>query len=1058
VLTYAELDRRANRLAHHLRRLRVGPEVRVGLCLERGPELMVAILGVLKAGGAYVPVDPGHPVERVAYVLGDAAVAVLLTQERLRARMPVGVGVRMVCVDRYWPRVRADGDRAPETGVTSENLAYVIYTSGSTGRPKGVAMHHRGVVNYVEWGIGHYGADRGNGSPVFSSMAVDLTITNLLPLFAGKPVHLLPEENAVEALADALRAGRGFGAIKITPTHLSLLTPLLTPDEARRAAHTLVIGADFLPAEPTVWWQENAPEMRLMNEYGPTETVVGCSAYTLPNGVHRHGAVPVGGPIRNLTFYVLDGGMEPVPVGVPGELYIGGTGVARGYLGRPALSAEKFVPDPFGGAGARMYRTGDRARWLEGGNLMILGRTDNQVKVRGYRVELGEIEAVLRRHEAVSGAIVVVREDAPGDRRLVAYVVSEAEPAALREHLRRTLPEYMVPGAFVRLETLPKTATGKVDPKTLPAPEYAGAEARYVAPRTPVEKTLAGIWAEVLGVERVGAADDFFDLGGNSLLVMRIASRVRAALGVEVPLRVLLARPTVAALAEWIGTGEGAPAPDAAAGPAPAPIPRADRAGPLPLSFPQERLWFLARAEDTGTSYTVPFGLRIEGEGLDAGVLERAFATVIQRHEVLRTVFPAVKGEGRQRVLPAGPFALPREELRHLPVEEREAEVVRRAAGLAERPYDLERGPLLRALLLRTGDAEHVLLLNLHHIVFDGWSAGVLVAELTAAYGALRAGGTPDLAALPVQYADYAAWQRGWMRTPAAREQLAYWKRRLAGLPALDLAGGTPRPERPSYAGRALEVRLGPELAGLARSAARQHGVTLFMLLLSAFEVVLAHHGRTRDLAVGVDAAGRGRPELEPLVGFFINELVLRTDLSGDPSFAGLLERVRDGALDAYRHQDLPFSVLVRELGARREAGKNPLFQVMFGLNNTPRQEIAVDGLRVSPVLMDADVSVFELCLYLAEVGDDVTGSLRYRTDLFDEAAAQAVRGDFLDVLERVCADPGVRVEALLETLDARRHAESAERARAAGAAARVRFAGIRRQAIAITSNPDGEP
>ncbi|HST58365.1 MAG TPA: amino acid adenylation domain-containing protein [Longimicrobium sp.] len=548
-LSYRELDERANRIANHLRRMGVGPEVRVGLYLERGLEMMAALLGVMKAGGAYVPVDPGHPAERIAYVLEDSAVPVLLTQERLRETLPVGDGVRVLAVDSEWDRIAAESAEAPETGVTSENLCYVIYTSGSTGRPKGVAMHHRGVVNYIEWGIRHYGADVGNGAPVFSSMAVDLTITNLLPLFAGFPVRFLPEQNAVEALAAVMRERPDFGLIKITPTHLTLLTPFLTPEDAAGAVRTLVIGADFLPAEPTVWWQDNVPGVRLMNEYGPTETVVGCSAYTLPTGLHRNGAVPVGGAIQNLTFFVLDAGMQPVPAGLPGELYIGGAGVARGYLGRPSLSAEKFVPDPFAEAGARMYRTGDRARWLEGGNLLILGRTDNQVKVRGYRVELGEIEAALRLHPAVSGAIAVVREDVPGDRRLVAYVVSDADPAELREHLRRRLPEYMVPNAFMRLETLPKTATGKFDPRSLPAPEYGVAEERYVAPRTPAEEVLAGIWAEVLHLERVGVHDSFFDLGGHSLLAMRVVSRVREVLGVELPLRALFEVPTVGELA-----------------------------------------------------------------------------------------------------------------------------------------------------------------------------------------------------------------------------------------------------------------------------------------------------------------------------------------------------------------------------------------------------------------------------------------------------------------------------------------------------------------------------
>ena len=484
-LTFAEVDARANRLANHLVRLGVGPEVRVGICMERGLELLPALLGVMKAGGAWVPADPAHPAERIGYVLEDAAVHVLLTQERLRGRLPLSGGASVLALDVEWPRIAAESAAAPAARVTSENLAYVIYTSGSTGRPKGVAMHHRGVVNYIQWGVRHYGADAGNGSPVFSSMAVDLTLTNLLPLFAGRPVRMLPEENAVEALADVLREKPGFGMIKITPVHLSLLTPLLSEDEARAAAHTLVIGADFLSAEPTLFWQDHAPGVRLMNEYGPTETVVGCSAYTLPGGVHRAGPVPVGGPIQNLTFHVLDAHLHPVPISLPGELYIGGAGVARGYLGRPALSAEKFVPDPFAAPGARMYRTGDRARWLATGELMILGRTDHQVKIRGYRVELGEIEGVLRRLSGVRDCLLAVREDRPGDRRLVAYVVAtaaDADPEALRSALRERLPEYMVPAAFVRLDALPQTPTGKLDRAALPAPEPPAAGPSWRSP------------------------------------------------------------------------------------------------------------------------------------------------------------------------------------------------------------------------------------------------------------------------------------------------------------------------------------------------------------------------------------------------------------------------------------------------------------------------------------------------------------------------------------------------------------------------------------------------
>jgi amino acid adenylation domain-containing protein len=583
-LTFAELDARANRLAHHLRRLGVGPEVRVGLYLERGPELMVAILGAMKAGGAYVPMDTGFPAERIAFVLGDSGVRVLMTHDRLRPGLAAHPGLRVLALDGEAERIALEPATPPETGVASENLCYVIYTSGSTGRPKGVAMHHRGVANYIHWGTRFYGADRGNGAPVFTSMAVDLTITNLLPLFAGHPVRMLPEASPVEALAETLRQRPGFGLIKITPVHLGLLNALLDPAELAGAAHTLVVGADFLSAEPTLPWQEHAPGVRLMNEYGPTETVVGCSAYVLPTGKHRAGPVPVGHPIQNLAFYVLDAHGEPVPVGLPGELHIGGAGVARGYLGRPALTAETFVPNPFAGAGARMYRTGDRARWLADGNLLILGRTDHQVKIRGYRVELGEVEAVLRSHPGVAESLAVVRDEGPGDRRLVAYVVGPAEPGELREHVRRTLPEYMVPAAIVVLEALPQTSTGKLDRRALPAPVYAGAAAEAEPPRNATEAELIGVWEELLGVRGIGPTHDFFSLGGNSLLALRLFAQVRRRMECDLPLATLFAGATVRRMADAVlEQRRAAPPPSPPRGSAPAPPGSADPARGAPV-------------------------------------------------------------------------------------------------------------------------------------------------------------------------------------------------------------------------------------------------------------------------------------------------------------------------------------------------------------------------------------------------------------------------------------------------------------------------------------------
>jgi amino acid adenylation domain-containing protein len=1014
-LTFRELDERADRIANHLRRLGVGPEVRVGLYLERGLEMMPAIFGVMKAGGAYVPVDPSHPAERAGYVLEDSAVAVILTQERLRGRLPARDGVRVLALDAGWDRIAAESAGAPRTGVTSENLCYVIYTSGSTGRPKGVAMHHRGVVNYIEWGIRHYGADVGNGAPVFSSMAVDLTITNLLPLFAGLPVRFLPEENAVEALAAVMRRRPDFGLIKITPTHLTLLTPFLTPEDAAGAVRTLVVGADFLPAEPTVWWQDHVPGVRLMNEYGPTETVVGCSAYTLPPGVHRNGSVPVGGAIQNLTFFVLDPGMEPVPAGLPGELYIGGAGVARGYLGRPALSAEKFVPDPFAEAGARMYRTGDRARWLEGGNLLILGRTDNQVKVRGYRVELGEIEATLRLHPAVSGAVAVVREDVPGDRRLVAYVVSDADPAELREHLRRSLPEYMVPNAFVRLETLPRTATGKFDPRSLPAPEYAGAEERYVAPRNAVEEVLAGIWAQVLRLERVGVEESFFELGGHSLLAMRVISRIRELFGVELPLRVLFERPMVAGLAGRVEEARRAGLPVL---PAVVPV---DRGRPLPLSFAQERLWFLDRLEPGSTTYNVPVAWRLGGV-LDRGALERALGEIVRRHETLRTTVAEVDGSPVQVVAPFGGFALPVEDLSGLGEADREAALRRRAGEEARRAFDLAAGPLFRAALLRLGEEDHVLLLAMHHVVSDGWSMGVLFRELSALYGAYLAGRESPLPELAVQYADYAVWQREQLEGAVLDRQLAYWKDRLAGAPELlELPTDHPRPAVRTDRGETVPVALSLDLLERLQALGRSAGTTLYMTLLGAFQVLLSRYGGGDDVVVGSPISGRMRREVEELIGLFVNTLVLRTDLSGDPGFRETLRRVREVTLGAYENQEVPFEKLVAELQPERSLSHSPLFQVSFALQNAEGRGGALAGLSVSGVEAERASAKFDLALVLAATSQGLRGVLSYSTDLFERGTVDRMLGHLERVLEQVAADPDVRLSRLELLGDAER-------------------------------------
>jgi amino acid adenylation domain-containing protein len=982
-LTYRELDERANRVANHLRRLGVGPEVRVGLHLERGLETMAAIFGVMKAGGAYVPVDPSHPAERAGYVLEDSAVSVILTQERLRDRLPARDGVRVLAVDAEWDRIAAESAEAPETGVTSENLCYVIYTSGSTGRPKGVAMHHRGVVNYIEWGIRHYGADRGNGAPVFSSMAVDLTITNLLPLFAGFPVRFLPEENAVEALAAVMRERPDFGLIKITPTHLTLLTPFLTPEDAAGAVRTLVVGADFLPAEPTVWWQDNVPGVRLMNEYGPTETVVGCSAYTLPPGLHRNGSVPVGGAIQNLAFFVLDAGMQPVPVGLPGELYIGGAGVARGYLGRPALSAEKFVPDPFAGVGARMYRTGDRARWLDGGNLLILGRADNQVKVRGYRVELGEIEATLRLHPAVSGAIAVVREDVPGDRRLVAYVVSDADPEELREHLRRSLPEYMVPNAFVRLETLPKTATGKFDPKSLPAPEYAGAEESYVAPRTAVEEVLAGIWAEVLHLERVGVHDNFFSLGGHSLLAVTLVARMRRR-GLHADVRALFTTPTIAELATAVRSGtlemevppNRIPAGCGAITPEMLPLVELTQAeldrivGAVtggaanvqdiyPLAPLQEGILFhhLLSRESDPYLLSLPFAFESR-EQLDAYLA--ALRAVIARHDILRT---AVVWEGLSEPVQVV--------WRHAPLPVEEVEVDPAAGDAVRQLYDrfdprhhhidVARAPMMRAYAARDVTGERwVLLQQQHHLTNDHVAMEVLREEIDA-----HLEGRVDQLPAPLPFRNYVAHSRlGVSRA----EHEAFFREMLGDVDEPTVPFGLRDVHGDGLELELARLKVEEGLGERLRERARALGVSAASVCHVAWAQVLARVSGRSDVVFGTVFFGRmqGGEGADRVLGPFINTLPIRIRLEE----AGAVTSVRRtqallASLVRHEHASL---ALAQQCSLLR--GSEPLFSSILNYRHTVRGGKRPTG-RVAAVGTRAmERSNYPLILSVDDLGD----------------------------------------------------------------------------------------
>nr|WP_279636042.1 non-ribosomal peptide synthase/polyketide synthase [Corallococcus terminator] len=992
-LTYGELEARSNRLARHLRALGVGPEVRVGLCVERSPEMVVGKLAVLKAGGAYVPLDPAHPRERLAYLLEDARMPVVLSQRSLRDALPEGPA-HVLCLDSDWETLVAPeaGALAPAVGG---QLAYVIYTSGSTGRPKGVEVEHASLGNLVTWHQRAYGVTAADRTTQLAGLAFDASVWEIWPtLAAGASLHLPPEEvrTAPSELVHWLTERRI--TVAFLPT---VLAEAVVAREWPRttALRTLLTGGDRLHRVDI----EGLP-FQVVNHYGPTEGTVVSTAAVVRASTQ---APPIGQPITNMRAYVLDARLRPVPVGVGGELYVAGAGVSRGYLRRPVLTAERFIPDPFTSEpGARLYRTGDRVRWLAEGTLEFLGRADDQVKVRGFRIEPGEIEQALTLHPTVRECVVVVRDDARGGKRLVAYVVSEGatatEPSVLHAFLREQLPEYMVPSAFVVLEALPLNTSGKVDRRALPAPEASVSRTgHHVAPSTPTEVLLASLWAQVLGLPQVGAEDSFFELGGHSLLATQAMSRLRSAFGVELPLRALFEAPTVSRLARKVDEAVRA-ADDTTGARVPALMPVA-RTGAEPLSFAQQRLWFLDQLQPGSAQYNLPTALRLSGR-LDVPALERTFEELVRRHEALRTTFQVREGEPVQVITSMATGTLRLIDLSARAVDARQAEARRFVEKEAARPFDLSQGPLFRATLLTVSEEEHVLVLVMHHAVSDGWSMRVLVREVVALYSAYAEGRASPLPELPVQYADYAAWQRGWLRDEALDAQIDWWRQQLSGAPRnLELPTDRPRPAIQSVRGALASVVLPKSLEDAVSVLAREEGATSFMVLLAAWQVVLARYSGQQDISVGTPIAGRNRTELEGLIGFFVNTLVIRARLEGSPSFRQVLRQVKETTLGAYAHQEVPFEKLVEELKPERDLSRSPLFQVMFTLQNSARgSEEALPagaGLSVRPVETDGATAKFDLTLAMSETGQGFAASLEYNTDLYDAETAQRLLGHF---------------------------------------------------------------
>nr|WP_267898529.1 non-ribosomal peptide synthetase [Actinomadura sp. WAC 06369] len=1010
-LTYAELNARANRLARHLIGRGVGPEDFVALALPRDADLIVAALAVLKAGAAYQPIDLAYPADRIAYMLADAAPAAVITTTAADLPPLDAARIEIDALDLAGGDLAGGGPAADAADVTDTERvrplhpghpAYVIYTSGSTGRPKGVVVSHANVVDFCAESWDSYGCARMARVLFSTSLNFDVSVFEwLVPLTCGGEIEVVRD-----LLEVAERGGWSGTLISGVP---SAVAALVARGGLRLEAGDIALGGEALPPQLVRDLRALLPDARISNIYGPTEATIFVTGWY--DDGNARGNAPIGRPMANTRAYVLDERLRPVPVGTPGELYLAGEGLARGYLHRPGLTADRFVACPFGGRpGERMYRTGDLVRWNRDGHIEYLGRLDHQVKVRGFRIELGEIEAALAAHPAVSQSVVVARRDAAGDTVLVGYVVGDApDPAELRAFAARTLPEYMVPAAVVVLDAMPLNPNGKLDRAALPEPDFSGA-ATARGPRDAREEILCGIFADVLGLPRVGIDDGFFDLGGDSLKATRVVARARAALHAELPVRALFETPTVAGLAAHAASA-------AAAGPArPALRAAAERPDPLPVSPAQERLWFLNRFEGRTATYNMPIPLRLTG-AVDVGAMRAALRDVVARHEPLRTVFGDADGEPHQVVLPADAVEVPFTVADADPADPHGALFMDAARG-----FDLAAEPPLRAHLYRLGAAagsgedEHLLMLVLHHIAGDGWSMAPLARDVITAYLARRDGGAPEWAPLPVQYADYALWQRelfGSEDDPGSlvSRQIAYWRGALAGLPdEIRLPHDRPRPERASYRGGQVPFELPADLAAGLRALARDHQVSVFMVLQAALAALLTRLGAGTDVPIGSPVAGRTDEALDDLVGVFVNTLVFRTDTSGDPAFAELLARVRETDLAAHAHQDVPFERLVEVLNPARSLARHPLFQVMLTLQNNPEASVELPGLTVAVEPVDAGVAKFDLEFLLEDARDGsgaLAGTVEYALDLFDRDTVERLAGWYRRVLEAAVASGG---------------------------------------------------
>jgi amino acid adenylation domain-containing protein/non-ribosomal peptide synthase protein (TIGR01720 family) len=1038
-LTYEELNIQANQLAAHLQKLGVGAEVLVGICVDRSPEMIVGLLGILKAGGAYLPLDPAYPTERLTYMVRDAQISVLVTQQKWSTLISEYSG-QVICLDSQQDEIfnKEASVALPRNlnlvnTVQPNNLAYVIYTSGSTGKPKGVMIEHRSLVNFTQMAIAQYKISDRDRVLQFSSISFDVAVEEIYPCLSSGATVVLRTEEMTSSVALFVQQSQDW---QITVWDLPTAYWHLIVNELAKGQITLpeslrlvIIGGErALPEQVKIWLEcvGNFPE--LINAYGPTETTVEATISCLSSlsaSQLKEKEIPIGKPMGdNIQVYVLDENLQQVPTETTGEIYIGGAGLARGYLNHPELTAEKFIENPFDD-NSKLYKTGDLGRYLSDGNLEFSGRIDEQVKFNGFRIELGEIESVLNQHAQVSQSVVIVREDTPGKKRLVAYIVPhqkmEITPTTLQSFLKNKLPSYMVPSVFVSLETLPLTPNGKVDRQALPIPTTTrpNLQEDFVAPRGAQEETLAEIWCQVFGWEQIGVNDNFFHLGGHSLIATQILSRIRDVFQVELSFQQLLENPTINDLVKVIVQQQQLKQPSSQAK-----ITPISREGYLPVSFAQERVYFIEQLAPSMSAYQFQESLRFLGD-LNISILSESLGEILRRHEIFRTTFEAIEGKLVQVIHPHQPVKLPVIDLQNVPESDREAEVQRLTEIAVQKPFNISELPLIRWTLLKLSDREHVLVHVEHHMVHDGWSFNLFLRELLTLYQAFSEGKPSPLAEPSLQFADFAHWQRQWVLTEEAQAQLNYWQQKLSGSPPiLELPLDRPRPAEQTYQGGMLRMELPLDVCEALRNMGRQEGVTLFMSMFAVFVTMLYRYTGQEDLCVGSGVANRRWRETEGLIGMIVNNIVLRTYVSANPTFRELLARVRQVTLEAYANEDLPFDKVVEILKPERNLSYNPLFQVMFSFHDALLPELRLPGLTIKQhETVNNKSAKFDLDIVVIprseqRVGrnsqdsakgietDGITLVWEYNSDLFDAATVERMMAQYQILLEVIVANP----------------------------------------------------